>query len=321
MANGSMSWRDGTVVAFTHWQRGHTIEPTLARNHPASKAAAIPLAIWEIAVSRIGKLPFVYDASYSMEGETLIIDVDAMTRFFGDVDLSVGGFSRRATTIGTAGGGMRLFAGWAAWRKASASGDGFSRERNAVLLERPLASSASRRNVNVRWSYDTTDDAFFARQGEMISASPSWTSCDSQYETFLVVAPNGPNTILSGRTKGDVTSLNLDATKYWAVGTRDVIFSTLNGSAETSNLEFFRDGVGFSPGYDDANSVSLTVGAGRNFYDRDQPAGTRQRLEVGLRVARRSFENSSFDTAGVVAAWTLRRQFMNVKLSLSYDVD
>lgn len=414
---------DGTAVALTHWRKGTPLNrrplafallfilttPLLAQSGRLVSRIEVrgkvpaPLVIsqtalvegrtysdrdLDIAVSRIAKLPFVFDASYSMEGETLIIDVAVMTRFYADFDVSGAALPHTTTTTGALGGGARFFAGAGgvaevtadrvladsgggrivglhyshygiagtrffasagvgqsiindeelehdpSWLitvgypltirqtlTASASGEGFTRRRNAAMFPRPLVSSTSRRNVNIRWSYDTTDDAFFARHGEIISASPSWTSSDSQYERILIVAPNGPNTILAGRTKGDVTALNLDATKYWAVGARDLIFSTFNASAETGNLHFFRDGVGFRPGYDDANSVSLTLGAGRNFFDWTEPAGTRQRLEVGLRASRRSFENTSFDSAGVMAAWTLRRQYMNVKLGFSYEVD
>jgi len=317
--------------------RGEVPAPLVISQSALAEGRAYSDRDLDVAVSRIAKLPFVFDASYTMDGETLIIDVHAMTRFYAGFDVSGTELphAKTTTTTGAVGGGMRFFAGSggvaevtadrvladsgggrfvaihyshygiAGTRFFASAGIGHSIINDAELAHDPkwhltvgypltirqtLTASASgegstvssRRNVNVRWSYDTTDDAFFARYGETVNASPSWTRFDSR----------------------SVAAFDLDATKYWAVGARDAIFSTLEATSATNE-----------------NAASLTLGAGHNFFDWAAPAGTRQRVEVGLHASRRRVENASFETAGVTAAWTLRRQYMNVKLSFSFEDD
>src|SRR5215213_10142097 len=61
------------------------------------------------AVSRLRRLPFVFDARYSLAGDTLVIEVDAVTRFFAGLDAN--GFRSDNDQGGVAAlsGGGRLF--------------------------------------------------------------------------------------------------------------------------------------------------------------------------------------------------------------------
>lgn len=341
----------------------------------------------EIAVARIRRLPFVYDARYTIQGETLIFEVDAMTRFFAAVDAA--GMSLpngRATGAATVGGGARFFAGsngiaevnvtkllaeggdarvlgaeyshygiagtrlfaTAAigqsfignegfnadpnWQltvgypltlrqtlTASAMGEGFSRQRTFGDATDIPRTSSTQRVFNLRWSYDTSDDPFFARQGEVIHATPSWTSRKSQSVGIVVTFPGNVVSYRTLRTEGSVTALNFDATKFWAMGERNVIFSSLNASREHSDLKIINNGVPL-PSPDDSNAVALTLGIACNLFDWNTPlTSARQRFEFGVRASRHSLTDGL--TTGVTAGWTLRRQYMNVKLNLAYDFE
>lgn len=65
----------------------------------------------EVAMARLRRLPFVYDAQYSMEGEVLVIEIDAVSRFFGDLDANGIGFENDQTGNARIGAGGRMFLG------------------------------------------------------------------------------------------------------------------------------------------------------------------------------------------------------------------
>lgn len=60
----------------------------------------------DVAVARLRRLPFVYDARYSMEGNTLVFEVNAVSPFFGDLNASGNRFhgDDRGDTLLGAGG-------------------------------------------------------------------------------------------------------------------------------------------------------------------------------------------------------------------------
>src|SRR5687767_15527809 len=65
----------------------------------------------EVAIARIRRLPFVYDARYSLDGDTLSIEVDTVTRFSANIAVSASSFPDEVSGQGDIGGGARFFAG------------------------------------------------------------------------------------------------------------------------------------------------------------------------------------------------------------------
>jgi hypothetical protein len=65
----------------------------------------------EVAMGRLRRLPFVFDARYSMDGDTLVIEIDSMSRLFADLAAFGSGHDDRGTGSARLGGGGRLFLG------------------------------------------------------------------------------------------------------------------------------------------------------------------------------------------------------------------
>lgn len=347
----------------------------------------------EIAVGRLRRLPFVYDARYTIEGETLIIDIAAVSRFSADVDalgnrfqhedrgdakvggvgrlfLGSGGVARgRVGGIFTDGndagvvdaeyaqygiGGTRLFAvaGVSAiarnddrvetdptWRltvgyplslrqtlKATAVGESFSSHRTIPILDQTVESYADRKSFGLQWTFDTTEDPFFARHGEVINVSPTWTNEDSLSHGLVIFAPDGPVEILSTRTDGTGTIFGFDATKYWSVGNRGAIVSSIATSFENRDIEYRLNGGELRNTAAENNIAVLSVGYAFNLFDWNAPIdATRQRLEFGVAASRREISQSNsfrgtFDETSFTAGYALRKQFATVRLSLSYTM-
>jgi hypothetical protein len=65
----------------------------------------------DVAVARIRRLPFVYDAHYNLDGTTLIFNVTGTTPFFFDLEFDAAKSEFDDNSIAFLGGGGRLFAG------------------------------------------------------------------------------------------------------------------------------------------------------------------------------------------------------------------
>ena len=65
----------------------------------------------EAAMGRLRRLPFVFDATYTVDGSTLVIDVAAVTRFFGELDAVGSGFDGNDSGSAQVTGGGRFFLG------------------------------------------------------------------------------------------------------------------------------------------------------------------------------------------------------------------
>ena len=379
----------------------------------------------DVAIARLRRLPFVYDARYSFEGETLVIEIDSMSRFFADVDAlsesfendhvghaNIGGGGRMF--LGSGGvlqgqvreivvksndaaladleyshygiGGTRLFATAGASYELmqdegsendptlrllvgypltirqtlslSAADEGFRSQRNIPILARDIGGSSDRQLLNLRWTYDTTDDPYFALTGTAVNAGPSWTHEDSRFESLIILAPGGgpePDVrVLGSNREGTTTSLGIDARNYWRLGARGAIFSALNLSRAHGEFDQRFDDqimiglpdIGFPfPSFQrseiDTTDTALTVGYALNLFDRAMgQKTTRQRVELGATYARQkidqpfdapvgifpiggpAFDTSfTFDTTTLNAAYVLRRQYATVRLGLSYTFD
>jgi hypothetical protein len=65
----------------------------------------------DAAIARLRRLPFVHDARYALEGETLVIQIDGATPFFFDVQALSDRFELNTNRFATASGGGRVFLG------------------------------------------------------------------------------------------------------------------------------------------------------------------------------------------------------------------
>ena len=349
----------------------------------------------EVAVARLRRLPFVFDARYSMEGETLVIEIDAVSRFFADLEAFGTGFEHDESGVATLGGGGRLFLGSGGVAQgrvvesvaehtdstvadleythygiagtrffagagigysalndegfepdptfrlflgypinvrqtvtALATDEGFRRSRNLSLAPRALRSFGDRQTVSLRWTYDTTEDPFFARSGLQVNAGPRWAREESQSEAYSITFPDLRFDIITSRDEGTTTTLAADATKFWSVGTRGALFAgallSYDRTEGEQSFQNLRQDVEI-----DATSTGLSVGYAYNLFDRLGTTATRQRLEFATSYTRHSVDQPfspfvdsiKFDATTFSAAYVLRRQFATVKLGLSYTLD
>lgn len=347
----------------------------------------------EVAMARLRRLPFVFDARYTIEGETLIVEVDAVNRFFAELDASGYGYEGRQTGGASVAGGARFFLGSGGvaqaratevvtegddgsifeadyahygiggtrlyatagvsqsvshennvdfdptWRltlgypltvrqtlSAAYSDEGFSSRRSLPVFPIPLESSGDRSMLSLRWTWDTTDDPYFTRNGLTISAGPTWSDASSRFDGGLISVPGGPSTILTYRSEVTSTALAVEARKYWATGRRGTLFSGLSADRTRSEYDAEEIGIPEQRFDSDTNTVAVTAGYAHNLFDWNARSATRQRLEFGATYSRYSLDQPFFsgvtmDSTALHAAYVLRRQFATVRLNLSYTFD
>jgi hypothetical protein len=348
----------------------------------------------EIAVGRLRRLPFVYDARYTIDGETLVLEVTAVSRLSADVhadgtrlhdddhgNTEVGGVGRlflgsNGVARGRVGGhftsgneaaildaeyahygiaGTRLFAiagisqsfhndrrldADPTWRltvgypltlrqslRAIAAGEKFTSTRTLPILDRSVDSFADRQTFGLEWRFDTTEDPYFARRGEAVSLSPSWTNEDSLFHSLSIFVPDGPINVLTTRTDGAITALGLDATKYWSVGSRGAIVSSIASTLENRNIDYRNGDSEVRRADVDTITSVVSLGYALNLFDWSAPVNSaRQRLEFGVAASRRQISQSDTSNATInqqsaTIGYALRKQFATVRLNFSYIID
>lgn len=210
---------------------------------------------------------------------------------------------------------------------ASAGDAGYSlRQPLLFLAARDLRGSFDSRALDLRWTYDTTEDPFFARRGLLITAGPSWSRSESDVDTLSVTFPGLQ--FVFGTLSTDTTSrsLSVDAGKLWTIGSRGAIFSGLSGAVtRTHSKTSF--GNSLALGVDSrfqTRSGSATLGYAHNLFDRARATAMRQRIELAATYSRTDLENvapfepSDTTVTTVDLAYILRPQFATVRLHLSY---
>lgn len=359
----------------------------------------------DLAMARLRRLPFVFDASWSVEGDTLVIEVNPMSRFFGDLTGTAAAREGDRSTSVALGGGGRLFlgsggvaqahvtqaltegrgatfadadyshygiAGTRLWARA-AIGCSLRQDEGVdtdptwsidvgypltirqslvashndsgfrVALSFPdspgFSGSSDFSATRLLWIWDTSEDPFFARTGEIISAGPSRAEQSSQSGGFIVIGPGGNTVIFDSRTESETTSFDVEAKKYFATGTRGAVFAGLGASAFRTESRFsgFPGDIGVPPlpgGPDlpvarnevEGHAATISAGYAHNLFDWASRPGTRQRIEGGASYRRNTFERTfageaTVDSYTIDAAYVLRHQYATVRFGLSYLFD
>lgn len=345
----------------------------------------------EVAMARLRRLPFVFDARYTIEGETLVVEVDAVSRFFAELDASGLGFEGRQTGGAALAGGARFFlgaggvaqarltevvtegddagvvdaeyshygiggtplyatagVGYAVQHEdrldpeptlrlslgypltvrqtlsAAYSNEGFTSRRSLPMFPLPLESSGDRSLLSLRWTWDTSNDPYFARHGATVSAGPSWSDQQSRFDSGVITFPPGsPGTILTHRSDVHALSLGVNARKYWATGNRGAFFSGLAAERIYADHDVEQLGMPRQRYDTDSNTLAVTAGYAHNLFDWNARPDTRQRLELGATYNRYSLDQPFFtgittDSTSLNAAYVLRRNFATVRLNVSY---
>lgn len=348
----------------------------------------------EAAMARLRRLPFVFDARYTIDGETLVIDIDGMRRLFAEAGAFGVGFEHDQSASATLGGGGRLFLGGNGVAEARAShvvgegeGDdgsffeaayshygiagtrlyatagigqsighgegydadptlrlelgypltvrqnltasfsdaGYRQSRSVEALPRPLTRFGSHTALDVRWTWDSSNDPYFARHGATINAGPSWSENSTQFDIIILGFPEGSVTHDTFRNESTTRSFVADARKFWSTGTRGALFSHVGG--DWTRFEVANSAPGFpdQPRFDDTSyGAFVTAGYAHNLFDWDTRGTLRQRIEVSGTYARRAVDQTLFgDSEGtsIGAAYVLRHPLATVKLQLSYAID
>ncbi len=347
----------------------------------------------DLAMARLRRLPFVFDATYTIDGDTLVIEVNPMSRFFGDLTATGSGYDGDQSGIAALAGGGRLFlgsggvaqahvtqtvsegddatlvdaeyshygiAGTRLWARGSVGYslrndnnydadptwnldvgypltvrqsltaswvDSGYRIQRTLLPDGPTFNGFNNFNATrLLWTWDTTEDPFFMRTGEIINAGPTWAKQSTQTGGFTIFVP-GDVVVHTSRNESETRSLDVDARKYFATGTRGAVFGGLAASAfHTESTLSALGPIPFEPNEVDGHRVVLSAGYAHNLFDWLSRSGTRQRVELGASYRRNSFEQrfrgeTSINSYTVDAAYVLRRQYATVRLGLSYLFD
>lgn len=344
----------------------------------------------EVAMARLRRLPFIYDAKYTIEGETLVIEVDAVRRLFADVGASGFGYDGDESASGVIGGGGRLFLGGsggvaeaevhelvteaddatsarAAYSHYGIAGtrlfataevsqslqnhDGFDPDPTWRLmagypltvrqtltasyvdqgyrirhrLPAPLGRTtqfSSQNTLALGWTWDTTNDPFFARHGATIRATTAWSDASFQFDGIIIGLPGDgvPNTF---RTEVDATTFDARADKFWPIGSRGVLFSGAGGYWAENETKTTQTSLPGAARFDVHNyGASVTAGYARNLFDWNTRPTVRQRIELGATYRYEVFEQPVRDVTSnattIEAAYVLRHPFATVRLNLSY---
>ena len=347
----------------------------------------------DIAMARLRRLPFVFDASWSVDGDTLVIEVNPMSRFFGDLTGTAAGTEGdRSTSAALTGGGRHFLgrggvaqahvtqalteghgqtfvdgeyshygiAGTRLWARGAVgyslrNQNGFEPDPtwnvdigypltvrqsltaswtdsgyriNRSFPDGPGLNGFSNFNATrLLWTWDTSEDPFFARSGEIVNAGPTWAKQSSQSGGFVFIGPNGEIFDFGSRNESETTSFTADARKYFATGTRGAVFGGLAATAfRTENSPSVFGPIPFEPTEVEGNVVVLSGGYAHNLFDWSARPNTRHRAEVGASYRRNTFDqgfngNVTVDSYTVDAAYVLRRQYATVRLQLSYLFD
>lgn len=347
----------------------------------------------DLAMARLRRLPFVFDATWSADGDTLVIEVNPMSRFFGDLTgIAAGTEGDRSTSAELTGGGRHFLgrggvaqahvtqtltegrgqtfadaeyshygiAGTRLWARGAVgyslrNENGFEPDPtwsvdvgypltvrqsltaswidsgyriNRSFPDGPALNGFSNFNATrLLWTWDTSEDPFFARTGEIINAGPSWAKQSTESGGFVFIGPNGEIFDFGSRSESETTSFTAEARKYFATGTRGTVFGGLAATAfRTENSREVFGPIPFEPYEVDGNAVSLSGGYAYNFFDWSARPSTRHRAEVGATYRRNTFDqvfsdDVTVDSYTVDAAYVLRRQYATVRFQLSYLFD
>jgi hypothetical protein len=114
----------------------------------------------DIAVARIRRLPFVYDAHYNLEGMTLILNVTGTTPFFFDARADAAKSEFTDSGIAFFGGGGRLFAGSGVLEATitRAAGDAQGRVAGLEYAHYGIGNTRLFAIGSVDWTFTTSDD-------------------------------------------------------------------------------------------------------------------------------------------------------------------
>lgn len=114
----------------------------------------------DVAIARIRRLPFVYDAHYNLEGMTLILNVTGTTPFFFDLQFDAAKSEFDDTGIAFFGGGGRLFAGSGVVEATITRAAGDAQGRVAALEYSHYGIGNTRLFAigSVEWTFATNDD-------------------------------------------------------------------------------------------------------------------------------------------------------------------
>jgi outer membrane protein assembly factor BamA len=301
----------------------------------------------ELAVSRLRRLPFVYDARYKLEGTTLIIDVADEYHFFYDVDVlgetqqsqlnqseldtGVGGrmyFQPGGILEGAAGStagrdesngsasaqyahygiaGTRAFASLSVTRALggvfgdsdiqprltlgyplsleqtvsfAASQTGFRDTQSFAAISRPLRTTVTDNIFELHWTYDTTNDPFFATRGRTLTVFPTYRRFNDHFEGFSI------HTILTNEERGSETSANASFQNFLTIGSRTALVAGLSvRNGRVRGTQTFETGV-VRPikrtNVDQEASLLLV----HNLFDSSALNDSRHRFEAGITYAR-----------------------------------
>jgi hypothetical protein len=344
----------------------------------------------EAGVARVRRLPFVYDARYVIDGETLRIEVTGMTPLFADVEavsarhdsttdnaalvaagarhfLGSGVIEGSVNTLVGEGedsraaelqyahyglGGTRLFAiagasfdltdrddsfeadptwqltlGYPLTVRQTISGSAYrSGSSSRTAFEIPVESSTDITGLRLDWTYDTTDDPYFARRGTFFEAGPSWLRFASEFAFRIVPPPPFEPISVRGREEDEVRSLAAAASHFRPVRSRGTLFGQVLASVSDRESEQRIDEEPPLTAEGESNAVSLAVGYGHNFFDRDAPlTNGRHRVEISALASRQHNESADFeatsDDVSLLVGYLFRARFARIGATFTYLFD
>lgn len=342
----------------------------------------------DAAVARIRRLPFVHDARYVVDGETLRIEVTGMTPLFGEVEVLGAKTDFDDVTGTTVGAGGRHFLGSGGVVEANVStmlGEGEDLTRGTLqyshygiggtrlfaiaglginlndsrhfesdptwqlLLGYPLTArqtitasvlrtgyessrssfietDAEMTELELLWTYDTTEDPFFARRGTKVSAGPSWTELDSTFDEGAILMPPLDVIGYGSRTNAETAAVSVEARTFHPIRTRSTLFAGLDANIGQTDYEQRIEGSPTLFSNVDRRLYRVSAGFGHNFFDWSSPVKDgRHRIEIALAATRERYYDGLFrdqnDEVSLSAGYVFRKRFGTVRVNLIYVRD
>lgn len=365
--------------------RGNVPAPIVVAQSALSEGRGYSTSDLDAGIARLRRLPFVYDARYVLDGDTLRIEVTGETPLFAEIDafglksevdesagalVSAGGrhflgasvVEARVSNFFGEGddprdaqlryshysiGGTRLFAAVTGSFELNEA-EGFESDPAFALLagypltvRQTITASAYRTGrtsrmplevtdveteeeitgTSLRWTFDTTDDPYFARRGTMLSAGPSLTRYDSEFSFEFTPPPPFDPIVISGGTAGDIRSLDAELTHFQPFRARGAFFGNAAVSFVESEFELRNNDEEPLRDESESTTLRLSLGYGHNFFDREAPlTNGRHRIEIAA-AASRFDTDQAIDDYSLLLGYVFRARFARVGVNLTYVFD
>lgn len=189
-----------------------------------------------------------------------------------------------------------------------------------TLAGTPVRYEDSSRLINVAWTYNTTNHPFLPTRGTLLQVTPRIAWSDSLSHSIIVrsIDPRDVEVITSANHTRAYT-LDLAAARYWELNERDSVSAGIEAGFGRLDIR----ASAFGNHSDDGQYGILRGGYSHSLWDRNRAKEGDSRLEVNLRLAKRSRDFADYRsdeyTEQISASWVRRSSWGMLRLGAGYE--